>query len=254
MYQRWNWLRDRLKQTGSNPARFAKDLDWPASRVYELFSGRTKAIPLDRVAKAASLVGVRLDSMLNFNSGLSDEISFSGKNEISVLSSPECTVPELDLQSIAAAGTLSSLGESNEWEDNDGDFLRETTFRYNDEVLPSKRIKDNWQIPEDYLNEINVQSKNVYIVEALGDSMYPTVGSGDKVIVDASAKGRQPSPDGVFAIWDGLGIAIKRIELIPNSIPTTLRIISDNPKHGSYERSADNCKIRGRAVGVIKRI
>lgn len=59
MKYRWNWLRDRLEELGTNPSRFAKDLDWPASRVYELFSGKTKAIPLDRVAKAAAILGVR---------------------------------------------------------------------------------------------------------------------------------------------------------------------------------------------------
>ena len=172
MYQRWNWLRDRLKQIGSNPARFAKDLDWPASRVYELFSGRTKAIPLDRVAKAASLLGVRLDSMLNFNSGLSDEISYSGKSEVSGTAFPECTVPELDLQSIAAAGILDSFDNSNDWGDDDGEFLHEATFKYNDDVLPAKRVKDNWQIPEDYLNEINVQSNSVYIIFSVTYSFY----------------------------------------------------------------------------------
>ena len=87
----------------------------------------------------------------------------------------------------------------------------------------------------------------------MGDSMAPTISSGDKVIIDTSEKGRFPSPDGIFAIWDGLGIAIKRIELIPNSNPPTLKIISDNPKHSSYERKVDDCRIIGRIVSAIKR-
>ena len=115
-------------------------------------------------------------------------------------------------------------------------------------------IKDNWHIPSNYLDEMKVKHNNVYIIEALGDSMYPTIASGDKVIIDTSEKGRRPSPSGIFALWDGLGVAIKRIELVPNTSPQMLNIISDNDKHTSYKRSIEECSIIGRAVGVIKRI
>lgn len=115
-------------------------------------------------------------------------------------------------------------------------------------------IRHTWQIPSEYLSEIKVQNSSVYIIEALGDSMYPTIASGDKVIIDTSPKGKRPSPAGIFAIWDGVGIAIKRLEIIPNSEPATLKIISDNPKHSTYERTVDECIIIGRAAGLIKRL
>ncbi len=121
-------------------------------------------------------------------------------------------------------------------------------------TIQTDNIRHTWNIPSEYLNEIKVNNSNVYIIEALGDSMYPTVSSGDKVIIDTSPKGKRPSPAGIFAIWDGVGIAIKRLEIIPNSEPTTLKIISDNPKHSIYERTIDECIIIGRAAGVIKRL
>ena len=268
MQQRWNWLRKRLTELGSNPSRFAKDLNWPPSRVYELFSGKTKAIPLDRVAKAAAILGIRLDSMLNFNSGLSDEIRYVSKGGTSyTFEDPENSVPEIDVYGgcgNASGATLvnttdeygNTITQDNikdSWDVSTG-FLNDVCYNYNADHLPSQRIKDSWRIPAEYLNEINVQTKNVYIIEALGDSMYPTIATGDKVIVDTSPQGRIPSPAGVFAIWDGLGVAIKRIELIPNSDPQTLKIISDNPKHSTYERCLDECRIIGRVAGVIKRI
>lgn len=268
MQQRWNWLRDRLAELGSNPSRFAKDLNWPPSRIYELFSGKTKAIPLDRVAKAAAILRVRLDSMLDFNSGLSDDIQFLSKNESDyAYREPENSIPEIDVYggcgNASGANLINTTDEfgntisqdniKDTWDISTG-FLNDISYNYNADNLSTRRIKDNWKIPAEYLNEMNVQTKNVYIIEALGDSMYPTIATGDKVIVDTSAKGRIPSPAGIFAIWDGLGVTIKRIELIPNTDPQTLKIISDNPKHSTYERSIDECRIIGRVAGLIKRI
>ena len=247
MNNRWEWLRERLNELGSNPARFAKELDWPASRVYELFSGKTKAIPLDRVAKAAAILGISLDNMINFNSGLSDDICFGTAHTNNILNASSGIVPELDLYNMHSAISSSDWNEETE-------FLNDISYNYNAGYLPLKRVKDNWKIPDEYLNEINIQSKNVYIIEAVGDSMYPTISAGDKVIIDTSEKGKFPSPDGIFAIWDGLGVAIKRIEMIPNSAPLMLKIISDNPKHSSYERKMDECRIIGRIVSAIKRL
>lgn len=246
MYSRWEWLRNRLNELGSNPSRFAKELDWPASRVYELFSGKTKAIPLDRIAKAATILGASLDDMINFNSGLSDDICFNvSPNQDST--SNNGIVPELDLYGMHASAT------NYDW-DGETDFLHDISYPYNANYLPTRKVKDNWKIPDEYLEEINIQQKNVYIIEAMGDSMTPTISAGDKVIIDTSSKGKFPSPDGIFAIWDGLGIAIKRIELIPNSEPPALKIISDNQRHSSYERKVDECRIIGRIVSVIKRL
>lgn len=247
MDNRWNWLKNRLNELGSNPSRFAKELDWPASRVYELFSGKTKAIPLDRLAKASAILGVSLDNMINFNSGLSDDICFGTIYSSTTKTDNSGIVPELDLYEMYPPMM------NNDW-DGETDFLNDISYTYSANYLPTRKIKDNWKIPDEYLEEINIQQKNVYIIEAMGDSMTPTVSAGDKVIIDTSAKGKFPSPDGIFAIWDGLGIAIKRIELIPNSEPPALKIISDNPRHSSYERKVEECRIVGRIVSVIKRL
>ncbi len=248
MQQRWNWLRDRLSELGSNPAKFAKELNWPASRVYELFSGKTKAIPLDRVAKAAEILHIRLDSMLNFNSGISNNICLADKNSAEYLSDEiEQNVPELDIYNKRNFAV-------EDFDDEINGFLQEDSRHFNADYLPSRRIKDCWRIPADYLNEINVQNQNAYIIEALGDSMAPTIMAGDKAVIDTSAAGKTPSPAGVFAIWDGLGVAIKRIELIPNSNPQMLKIIADNAKHSSFECKLEDCRILGRVACVIRKL
>ena len=239
MSNRWNWLKDRLNQINSNPSRFAKDIGWQSSRVYELFSGKTKAIPLDKIAKASSLLNVSLDSMINFNSGLTNQIHYIVGDEANINNyfSQE-TVPEVDIYE----------------EESTPNFLQETTYCYNGHNLANKNIRYNWKIPADFLNSMKMQSSDVYIIQAIGDSMNPTICSGDKLIIDTSTKGKKPSPAGIFAIWDGIGINVKRIELIPNTDPQLLKISSDNPNHNPYERKTSECCIIGRVAAVIKRL
>ena len=58
----------------------------------------------------------------------------------------------------------------------------------------------------------------------------------------------------VFAIWDGVGVVAKRIEIVPNSDPPVLRIKSDNIHHDGYERTTDEVNVIGRIIWVARRI
>ena len=63
-----------------------------------------------------------------------------------------------------------------------------------------------------------------------------------------------PSPPGIFVIWDGVGLVAKRIEHVPHSDPPRVVLKSLNPEYDSYERSADEIRIVGRAVWVSRRL
>jgi phage repressor protein C with HTH and peptisase S24 domain len=56
---------------------------------------------------------------------------------------------------------------------------------------------------------------------------------------------RAPVPPGIFVLHDGIGLVAKRLEHIPNSDPPAVRVISDNPLYGPYERTADEIHIVG---------
>ena len=64
------------------------------------------------------------------------------------------------------------------------------------------RIKsEGWIFPPSFVNnQLKSSAKQLVVVEAEGDSMAPTITSGEKVIVDISHK--TPSPDGLYAIRD----------------------------------------------------
>lgn len=109
----------------------------------------------------------------------------------------------------------------------------------------------HWSIPQEYLrNEIKVQPNGLSIVEIRGDSMEPKLYPGDRVVVDTSHKA--PSPPGVYALFDGFGVVVKRIEFIEGSEPPTIRIISDNKNHEPYKRTLDEATIIGRIVMKIQ--
>ena len=82
------------------------------------------------------------------------------------------------------------------------------------------------------------------IMHVEGDSMAPTLNSGDVVLVDTSR--RLPTPPGIFVLYDGMGLVAKRLEHIPNSDPPKVRIVSDNPYYPPYERLIDEMNIVGR--------
>ena len=89
--------------------------------------------------------------------------------------------------------------------------------------------------------------ERVRIVAVVGDSMVPTFHPTDRILVDTSD--RTPSPPGIFVLWDGLGLVVKRIEYVAHSAPAMLGIASDNARYAPYERSLAEVQIQGRVIG-----
>ncbi|WP_085899529.1 XRE family transcriptional regulator [Kiloniella majae] len=114
-------------------------------------------------------------------------------------------------------------------------------------------VKGNWFLPTDYLrSELSVSPVAARIIEVQGDSMTPTLVSGDRVMIDTNDQ--RPTPPGIFALWDGFGVVVKRLELIPNSDPPLLRISSDNTNHNEYQRTIEEVNIIGRVVWYGRRM
>jgi phage repressor protein C with HTH and peptisase S24 domain len=91
---------------------------------------------------------------------------------------------------------------------------------------------------------LKTDPSNLRIMHVEGDSMAPTLNSGDVVLVDTSR--RMPTPPGIFVLHDGMGLVAKRLEHIPNSDPPQVRIVSDNLHYSPYERLVDEMNIIGR--------
>ena len=81
--------------------------------------------------------------------------------------------------------------------------------------------------------------------------MLGTLNPGEKVLVDF--RDTVASPPGIFVVWDGLGLVLKRVEFLAQSDPPKVRITSDNARYQPYERILEEAYIQGRVIGSWQR-
>lgn len=146
-------------------------------------------------------------------------------------------IPELDAKLGAGEGAIGAI----------------INLPLGNSAASAHAVVAEWLIPTNYLrNEAKAQPNQTIILEVIGDSMQPTYMPGDRVLVDLSQN--QLVADTVFAISDGYSEPqIKRLQRIPFSNPTTVKIISDNPALETFEVELSRLLIIGRICGHIAR-
>jgi len=111
-----------------------------------------------------------------------------------------------------------------------------------------ERVVAEWQVPTGIVRGYSTApAAELRIITVIGDSMEPTLLPGQRVLVDTGD--RMPSPPGIFVVWDGLGLVVKRVQLLAHSEPPRVKIASDNTKYDAYERTLDEAYIQGRVIG-----
>ena len=112
----------------------------------------------------------------------------------------------------------------------------------------NEQVVAEWQVPSGIVRHYSTApAAELRIITVMGDSMEPTLQPGQRVLVDTGD--RKPSPPGIFVVWDGLGLVIKRVQMLPHSEPPRVKITSDNVKYDAYERTLDEAYIQGRVIG-----
>jgi phage repressor protein C with HTH and peptisase S24 domain len=120
-------------------------------------------------------------------------------------------------------------------------------------IVDRETIKDTWTFSRRYLSEeLRLAIRNLVVIEVVGDSMEPTLKSGDRVLVDMGD--RRIGTPGIFVLWDGDGTVAKRLDLIPGSEPRKMLRISDNPLHPPREVLVEDTNIVGRVVWFARRL
>lgn len=110
-----------------------------------------------------------------------------------------------------------------------------------------------WHFPRRYVvDEMRLSPGQLAVVEVEGDSMFPTLSSGDRVMIDHHDK--NPAKPGIYAIWDSGATVVKRLERIPASDPPMVVLISDNKNHNAYTVLEEYVKIIGRVVWYARRL
>jgi phage repressor protein C with HTH and peptisase S24 domain len=228
-----NKIREIRQKRGLTQAQLAEKMNTTAPQVVRLEKGQRR-ITLDWIRRFARALDVSEAEIAGYEYAQNDTESFDKKKS----KDSTVTITELDVRAGAglAEGALSVTNHT----DHEGN------------TLTVEATRGNWEFPPDYVHELKIKPTTAKIIEVLGDSMEPTLRSGDRVLVDMAD--RCPSPPGVFALWDGFGIVVKRIEHLLRSDPPRLRITSDNPHHTTYDLTSDEVNIIGRIVWIGRRI
>lgn len=114
-------------------------------------------------------------------------------------------------------------------------------------------IKARWGFSREYVTrELRASPNALNMVEVIGDSMEPKLMPGDRIIVDQNDT--NPTPPGVFALWDGFGLVVKNVSRIHGADPYKLLLVSENSVYPPYEVLADEIKIIGRVVSCLRKM
>jgi len=111
---------------------------------------------------------------------------------------------------------------------------------------------EGWLFPPSFVREqLHASSAHLLVLDTNGDSMAPTILSGERVIVDTGHK--TPTPDGLYAIRDTFGaIVVKRLQVTRTAKPVRVKIISDNTNHANEEAPLNDIEIVGKVLSCLK--
>ena len=207
-------LRARAAQLGLSPAHVAEMAGVNRSFVYDILRGRSTRPGIEKLAEVAAVLKVDRDWLIH---GIGDVDG----------TPPFISNPDEAFVSIAHASPRPSMGG--------GAVVSE------DHDTPGRayHFRRSW-----IKGSLKASPSQLRIMHVEGDSMAPTLLSGDAVLVDMARKA--PNPPGIFVLDDGMGLVAKRLEHIPGSDPVAVRIISDNSYYSPYERTVDEIHIIGR--------
>ncbi len=113
--------------------------------------------------------------------------------------------------------------------------------------------KARWYLPEGMIrHEGDADPGTLRVLRARGDSMEPLISDGDRLVVDLAR--RTPGTGEMAVLWDGSGLVVKRVEVMPHAEPPSLRLHSANPEYEPYSCLADEAHIVGKVVWTVRKM
>lgn len=211
-------IRDYLARTGESERALSEKAGLNHKAVNQILNGKTETNRGSTLTKLAAAMGLDLADLLR------DDFS-PGAHMRHAQPSGALTIREYDVGASAGYGAEPPVLNG----DNETPVLAE------------------WSMPEDLVQAHTTPDRRLAIIRVEGDSMEPEYHPGERVLVDLSR--RKPSPPGIFIIWDGMGLVLKRVELVPGLIPRRIRLSSINPGYTPYEVELDEHTIVARVIG-----
>jgi len=101
------------------------------------------------------------------------------------------------------------------------------------------------------VEELRGSPEDFELIDVRGDSNFPEFHHGDQILVDK--RDRNPVQPGYFALWDGDGYVVKKVERVPQR-RGWYRIFSANTQYREYEIEETDTTIMGRPVWFARRL
>jgi phage repressor protein C with HTH and peptisase S24 domain len=116
--------------------------------------------------------------------------------------------------------------------------------------LRSEQIVDHLAFKREWVrSRLNADPRNLLLIEAVGDSMSPTLEDSDLLLVDlAEPRFRH---DGIYVLRRDNILEVKRLQRRPDG---TLNIISDNPAYAPAIVAGDSVHVLGRVIWAAGRL
>lgn len=248
---------ERLEQLGIGAVEAATQAGIERTFIRDIVEGRKKSVRSDKVADLARALSLDPDAL--------------ARNELRTLAAgrPQNLVSSFDPDAPDDHDTKTDRAYARErWQPEIAGALPELDSRLGagegsvgevislpvqNGVMSGHRVVAEWLLPESYLrSELKASPGHTIVMEVIGDSMTPTYQPGDRVLIDLMQN--TFVADTVYAISDGYSEPqIKRLQRVPFSNPTQVRIISDNTSLETFTADLSQVTIIGRICGHIAR-
>lgn len=205
-------LRARAAQMGYRPARLAERAGVSRSFIREILRQRSLNPNPDTLAKVAAVLRVDVDWLL------------SGHGRI-----------ESPADALAGEAPFVAIR-----------FIKVAVSTDGKRTIQDALVGDEpYHFSKVWLrHSFGVSLDDLRLVNVVGDGMEPTLRNGDIVLIDLSRTA--PTPPGIFVMFDGFGLAAKRLQYLSVGSSPVVRIFSDNSRYVAFDRPLDEVKIIGR--------
>lgn len=212
-------LKTEMKKRGFTSTELARRSGVLTSFIYDIISGKSSNPSTVKLARVAEALGISLTYLVS--GAETDPAAVSGNS----LNENYVTIPRIEVNGSAQGGMIICQGESAE------------AYFFNSLWIRS---------------HLNANTTDLRMLTIEGDAMEPALLHNDIILIDTSKK--HPSPPGIFILFDGIGLKAQRLEYLPPSGNSHVRVISDNRHYSTYECSISEISIIGRVVWFSREI
>ena len=114
------------------------------------------------------------------------------------------------------------------------------------------RESARWFLPDAMLQqEGRANAEHLRIVSVRGNAMEPLLSEGDRLVIDTART--NPTTGELCMLFDGSGLAVRRVEVVHATEPAQLRLLTANPNYAPVTCLASDARIVATVLWMFRR-